>query len=226
MEERQFINRTYLKSLLPTSLSVLLVQLCSVINNMAVGSFVGSDGLAIMSVVSPIGFIFATIGSLVAVGGSIQSAHCLGEHNYEASNKCLSLSLKIMAICGIVLTALIMIFSNQVLGLLGAPESIHGEARRYVLAFAPAAFAAMGVYIPFNYLKINGAQKYAVYVSGVMLIVNIGLDFLFAKVLGLGMLGIGLATTVAYWSSTVPGIIILYSKRAASSGYPPSSVTE
>lgn len=93
MEERRFINRIYLRSLVPVTLSVLLVQLCSIINNLIVGNLIGSDALAVMSLVSPIGFIFATVGSLLAVGGSIQAAHGIGERNQNTGNKALCLSL-------------------------------------------------------------------------------------------------------------------------------------
>ena len=213
MEERQFINRTYIKSLFPTALSVLLIQLCSVFNNIVVGSVVGADGLAVMSIVNPVGFIFATVGSLVAVGGSIQSAHCLGNQNDDGSNRSLFTALKILAICGVAFTLAILIFNSQIAALLGTPTEISKETKKYLIAFAPAAFAAMGIYIPFNFLKIHGAQRYAVYVSFAMLISNIGFDFLFAKVLDMGMAGIGLASTLSYWLSAFPGILLLFGKK-------------
>ncbi len=213
MEERQFINKIYLSSLFPVTLAVLLIQLCSVINNIVVGRLLGSDGLAVTSVVSPISFIFATVGSLLAVGGSIQAAHFVGNQNFDGCNRCLYLTVKLSLVIGVALTAIIMVFNGVVLNVLGVPDSIRKETRNYILAFAPSAFAAIGIYIPFNYLKINGAQKYGVYVSGIMAIVNISLDIVFVKFFNMGMAGIGLASTIAYFSATLPGLFILYSKK-------------
>jgi len=213
MEERQFINRVYLKSLFPVSLAVLLIQICSVVNNIIVGKLIGSDGLAIMSVVSPIGFVFSTFGSLLAVGGSIQAAHCLGEQKKDESNRCLYIAVKLSVIIGFLFTAFIILFSNTVIKILGVPFELVDETKKYLLAFAPAAFAAMGIYIPFNYLKIHGAQKYGIYVSCIMAFVTIGLDIVFVKVLDMGVAGIGLASTIGYFAATVPGICFLYSKK-------------
>lgn len=213
MEERRFINRIYLRSLVPVTLSVLLVQLCSIINNLIVGNLIGSDALAVMSLVSPIGFIFATVGSLLAVGGSIQAAHGIGERNQNTGNKALCLSLITVAVIGFTLTIIGYLFMNPVLSLFGASDELREPARNYLSAYIPSAVAAMGIYIPFNFLKINGGQRYSVILFGIMVVCNIALDFLFVKVFSLGMLGVGLATTLANWAAFLPGVFLLFRKK-------------
>lgn len=213
MEERRFINRIYLQSLVPVTLSVLLVQLCSIINNLVVGNLIGSDALAVMSLVSPIGFIFATVGSLLAVGGSIQAAHGIGERKSNAGNKALCISLITVGAIGLALTLAGYIFINPVLSLFGASDELREPARNYLMAYMPAAVAAMGIYIPFNFLKINGGQRYSVILFGIMVVCNIAFDFLFVKVFSLGMVGVGLATTLANWAAFLPGVFLLFGKK-------------
>lgn len=213
MEERRFINRIYLQSLVPVTLSVLLVQLCSIINNLVVGNLIGSDALAVMSLVSPIGFIFATVGSLLAVGGSIQAAHGIGERNSDVGNKALCLSLITVAIIGITLTVAGYLFTNPILTLFSVSDELREPARNYLITYIPSAVAAMGIYIPFNFLKINGGQRYSVVLFGIMVVCNITLDFLFVKVFSWGMSGVGLATTLANWAAFLPGVFLLFGKK-------------
>lgn len=213
MDEKKFVKNIYFKSLLPVTFAVLLVQMCSVINSLLVGNFVGKDGLAVMSIVSPVGFVFATIGSLLAVGGSIQASYFVGKNDKNGCDACLYSAIKFMAIAGILFTVLMIILVEPLMLVLKVPDSIKYETKRYLIAFAPSAFAAMAIYVPFNFFKINGIQKYAVYINFIMLVVNLSLDFLLSGVLGMGMLGIGIATTVAYWASALPGVILLYTKK-------------
>ncbi len=213
MEEKKFIKKIYNNSLWAVTLAVFLVQICSIINNILVGVLVGNDGLSIMSLVNPVNFAFATVGSLLAVGGSIVSAQSIGERNFQKSNDTINFVNLLVIIIGILMTTLAMLFSEQVMIILNVPPALKGDTKAYLTTFLPSSVAAMGIYIPFNYLKITGNQKFSVYFFGVMAVCNIVLDFLFASTLSMGMAGIGLATTISYWVAFLSGTFLLYSGR-------------
>lgn len=213
MEEKKFINKVYLSSLWAVTVAVLLVQICSIVNNIVVGRLVGSDALSVMSLVSPVSFAFATVGSLLAVGGSILSARSIGQRNFGRSTRYLTTVLATILLIGGLLTALGMIFPDGLMDLLGVPDALRDYAGSYLKTYLPVAVAAMGIYVPFNFLKINGDQKVSVYLFAIMAVCNIGLDVLFSGVMDMGIAGIGLATTLGNWVSFLLGVLFLFSKR-------------
>jgi len=166
--EKQLVKNIYLQSLWAVTFAVLLVQMCTIINSLMVGNFIGKEGLAVLSIVSPVGFVFATIGSLLAVGGSIKAAHYIGQNNREGCNACLYSAIKIMIVFGIAFTVLIIVFVEPLMGWLKVPEEIYDQTKQYLLVYAPVAFAAMAIYVPFNFFKINGIQRYTVVINSIM----------------------------------------------------------
>ncbi|MDO4478626.1 MAG: MATE family efflux transporter [Lachnospiraceae bacterium] len=210
--EQQFIRHLYFRSLPSFAAALMLMLLCPVVTNMMTGHLVGQEGLAVLSLMSPVTMIFNVGGSLLAVGGALQAMHFSGENDAARSNACLWTALKLMIVVALILTAGIIIFINPVLSFLNVPVGIYAPTRRYLMMYAPAAFGSMAIYISFHYLKLKGLQRDGVLVNLFLLLLNAGLNFLLAGVLHMGVAGIGLATTVAHTVASLVGICRLYSK--------------
>ncbi len=212
-EERHFVRSAYLERLAPVALSVLLVQLCSIINNLVVGRMIGSDGLAVMSSVNPVYFICATLGALLGTGGSTVAARRIGQDDPEGANRAFTASVLCIFIAGALVTALGLILREPLLRLLGTPERLRPLAAEYLNAYLPGAIGVMGVYIPFNYLKLAGRQNASLLVFLLMAAINVGLDLLLAP--SMGMLGIGMATSAGAWAAMLLGLLLLCGRGGA-----------
>ncbi|MDO4547431.1 MAG: MATE family efflux transporter [Clostridia bacterium] len=214
-DEKRFIRAVYLRQLGPVGMSVLLVQLSVILNNVIVGNIVGGDALAVMSAVNPVYFTFTTVGALLATGGSTLTARTIGENDPEKADGVFSLSVISLVVVGAVLTIVGLLRMDALLYLLGVPPQMTGLARGYLTAYLPGAIGVMGIYVPFNYLKLVGKQNQSVMLFLVMAMVNLALDGLLAGVLGMGMTGVAIATIAGAWTAFLFGMALLCGKKGA-----------
>jgi len=213
MEDRIFMQKTFSQRLLPVALSVLLFQLCIIANNLIVANFVGNDGLAVMSLVNPVYFSFTTIGALLSVGGATLAGHSLGKNNLQAVDRSFSVSLLLVLSFGVVFIIIGFLTMEPLLTLLGVPAELRSMSKAYLLAYFPGALAIMGIYIPFNYLKLVGKQNLTVYLFLLLALFNISLDLLFVLFFSWGITGVAAATSISFWLVFLIGIYSLCGKK-------------
>lgn len=73
-DSRRFLTVTFRRALLPAMLSMGGVMASTLADRLIAGNFVGGSSLAVLSVVSPIYYVFATVGSLAGAGASSVAA--------------------------------------------------------------------------------------------------------------------------------------------------------
>jgi len=212
-DNKHFIRTTLLKQLPSVIMAVLLVQLCSIGNNLIVGNLIGQDGLATMSVVNPVFFTYATLGALICVGGSMQAAYYVGKNDPASVNAVFTLSLFSVVALGLLLTLAALAGLDTLLRLLGVPDSLKGQVAAYLRIYLLGSMGAMGLYLPFNYLKLVGRQNRSVLLFLLMAIINIGLDLLFILKFSLGMAGVALATVISLYVAFGLGLLFLCGKK-------------
>ena len=191
-----FIADTFRRFLFPTILSLLGGTICNLTDGIIVGNLLGNDGLAAMSIVTPVFFIFTTLGSLIGVGGATLAAVRVGKNDMDGVNRLFSLSLALMLITGAVFSALGMVFLQPLLTFLGAEGDIRLLAEDYCRHFIPGAWTTMLIYIPLNFFRITGKPGLGAWMFGAMALGNIGLSLLLMLPLGMGIGGVALGTVL------------------------------
>ena len=88
-----FLKKLFNKHVTSSIISIFGVMASVMANSIIAGRFFGADGLAVMSVASPFYFIFATIGSLTGVGGSILTSYAMGRDDVKNANETFTLSV-------------------------------------------------------------------------------------------------------------------------------------
>lgn len=208
-DSNTFVNHTFRHHLLPAILSVGGVTASTMANSLIAGNLLGAEGLAVMSVVSPIYFIFATIGALLGVGGSSAAAWAIGREDSEGANRAFTLSCLLGLAVGLSITVAGVLALDPFVRLLGAEGPLFPMARQYALWFLLGGVGTVGIYIPFNFLKLEGRLRLSITLFLSMAAINIGLDFFFVLVLDLGIVGIAAATSVAALVSSGVGMAAL-----------------
>lgn len=191
-----FISDTFRCFLFPTILSLLGGTICNFSDGIIVGNLLGADGLAAMSIVTPVFFIFTTLGSLIGVGGATLASVRIGQNDMDGVNRLFSLSLSLMLLTGIVFSALGMIFLQPLLTFLGAEGSIRALAEDYCRYFIPGAWTTMLIYIPLNFFRITGRPGLGAWMFGAMALGNIVLSLLLMLPMGMGIGGVALGTVL------------------------------
>ncbi|NLV86983.1 MAG: hypothetical protein GX025_07175 [Clostridiales bacterium] len=150
-----------------------------------------------MGIVSPVFFVYTSLGSLIGVGGAALSSRRLGRDDHEGVSRLFSLSLALMLVVGLLVTVGALVFLEKLLDILGAQGEIRSAARDYCLYFIPGAITTMLLYIPLNFFRITGKPNIGVWMFGIMALGNICFSLVFLLVFDMGMGGIGLSAVLS-----------------------------
>lgn len=202
-----FLRRIFQRFLWPTVLSVLGGTVNTLVDCAIVGNLMGASALAAVNLCGPIFLLCSTAGSLIGSGAGLLSAAFIGRN--EEKNSCLCYTLATVAelLCGLLLAAVGLLCLDPAVRLLGADD----ELLPMTLAYARIAFWGAPVkcllYVPFNFLRLDGKPG-AVSISLLAMTACNGiLDYLFIQ-WGWGLAGASLASVlgtclgvgIGFWS--------------------------
>lgn len=185
---------------LPTTISMLITNLY----NMADTYFVSSLGNAQSGATSVVFGLMAIIqasGFMFGQGAGTVVSRRLGAGNKKEACDYASVGFFSALIAGILLLVFGLLFLNPLMRLLGSTDTILPYARTYggcILCAAPAMLISC---VFNNILRYEGKAMYSMYGLASGAILNIFLDFLTIRVLGLGVLGAGVATAFSQYVS-------------------------
>lgn len=200
MMTRQPVESLILKLGIPTTISMLVTS----IYNMADSYFVGMINT---SASGAIGIVFGLMAILQAFGfmfghgaGSIISRR-LGGKDVDGANLYSSTSFFSALIMGAIILVLGFVFMNPLMRLLGSTETILPYSRTYARFILIAAPAMVSSCVMNNILRYEGRAFFAMIGLASGSIINIFLDAIFMRGMGMGIEGAGLATAVSQYIS-------------------------
>ena len=161
---------------------------------------VGSCGAVINLVVN----IFLGL----SVGAGVCVAHGIGAKDFYTVEKTVHTAVYTALIGGVLTTAFGLIFTPQLLGLIGVEKSILPEAILYMRAY----FCGMPAALLYNYcaamLRASGDTTRPLGFLSIAGVANVILNLIMVLVFKTGALGVGVATAVSNWISCT--LIILF----------------
>ena len=80
------INKLLVKMAVPASIGILIMSIYFIVDTIFVGQFVGTLGIAAITVVMPITFFISSLGMAIGVGGSSIISRALGSEQPEKAN--------------------------------------------------------------------------------------------------------------------------------------------
>lgn len=211
--ENTSIKRAYFTLALPVVLSLAVTLIYNLVDTFFVSKTGNPNLVAGVSQGAPIFTLMIAIGDIFGLGGSSLISRLFGEHKDKIARNVSGYCFYYSIICGIIVTAILLIFQNPILHLLGASSSTWQYAREYYLVIAwGATFIIFGL-SPTNILRTEGLAVQAMVASIVGTIINVFLNPIFIFTCGLGAAGSALATVT---SSVIADIIMIYYLRTKS----------
>lgn len=191
------------KMAVPAAVGFLVMNIYFIADSIFIGKFVGSMGIAAVSVVMPITFLISAIGMAIGVGGSSLISRFLGADNEVEANKVFGNMTSLTIVLSILIMLIGYSFIDEILVLFGAKGAIFEPAKAY--------FSSLIIGIPFlawsmmsnNAMRAEGAPKKAMMIMIISALVNLVLDPIFIIGFGWGMEGAAYATVLGYLSSTL-----------------------
>ena len=199
----------------PLMLSGVLQLLFNAADTIVVGRFAGKISLAAVGSTTSLIHLIVNLFIGLSVGANVVAAHFIGAEKSKEANDAMHTAIALSFLCGILLAVIGLIFSPLFLRLMGSPEDVITLASKYMRIY----FLGMPVLMIYNFgsavLRAAGNTKHPLYYLVVAGIINVGLNLLFVIVFNMGVVGVGLATTL---SQCVSAFLILAKLRDGTCG--------
>ncbi len=178
-------------------ISSLSVTLCTIIDTVLIGNFVGSNGLAIVGIATPVFMLLAFLGNTVAVGANVLIGRALGEGDRQEANQLMGKQLFIGVLLGALLFVVFVCFQNAAIAFFGAGGTLFSLAKSYLLP----VFVASPLFVLYPILSMSvrtdGNSRLAAIASGLVIVTNLLLDLLLMGYFHWGIRGASFSLCVA-----------------------------
>jgi len=202
-------SRKILGFALPLLIGSVFQQLYNIVDSIIVGRFIGKEALAAIGNAFPIMFTLIALIIGVAFGGTIVISQYFGAKDFEKVRRAIGTSYVLMFSMAILLSALGLIFINQILSLVDIPEEILPMATSYLKII----IAGIVVFFGFNgtsaILRGLGDSRTPMVFMIISTFFNIFFDILFVLKFGWGIEGAAYATIISQGGAFFTAIIYL-----------------
>lgn len=182
---------------IPMMIGNIFQQLYNVADSIVVGKLIGADALAAIGATGSITFLFFALCNGIGSGGGIITAQCFGSGNVGQVKSCIVNTAYIMIAFPLIVGSIAFFLSGPLLRLLETPEEIMDDALLYTrLMCVGLIFVSVYNYVS-SMLRALGDSKTPLYFLVFSCILNIFLDILFVKYVGLAVLGAAIATLIS-----------------------------
>lgn len=189
--------------MLPMVLGNVFQQLYSMVDSMIVGKYVGADALAAVGATGSLNFLFFALCGGMANGIGIIVSQYFGAGNREGVSKTIGNAVYIIACCAALMGLLGFLSARPVLSLLHTPDNILDRSALYMKIMCGGVAAVVLYNCVAAILRAVGDSRTPLYFLIVSSLLNIVLDLIFVRGLGMGVAGAGIATIIAQLLSGV-----------------------
>lgn len=191
--------RHLLRSLLPIqALSFGLPAINSLLNGFIVGHFFKEAALAAVGFAGPVTTMVPVFAGTIASGAQLLCGQQLGRGDREGLQANFNTSWIASGLIGALLAAIMLVFSRLLAVILGASgDELVAQTAAYLRGLAPSMIFSSIFTCILPFLQIERAEKTSSAAVAVLLVINTAFNLLNAFVLDMGILGVGIATSVA-----------------------------
>lgn len=200
------IGKLILKFAVPAIIGMLVSALYNIVDQIFIGQGVGMLGNAATNVAFPLTTISTSLALLLGIGSASNFNLALGAGDHERAGRVAGTGISMLAICGVVLAAVVLLFLEPLLNLFGATEQVLPYAMTYtgITAFGLPMFifTAGGSHL----IRADGKPTYSMACMLTGAVINTILDPLFIFVFDLGIAGAAWATVIG---QVVSGLMVV-----------------
>ena len=209
------VGKLLLQLALPTVAAQLINMLYNIVDRIYIGHMPGDGAMALtgVGVCMPLIMIVSAFAALICSGGAPRASIAMGKGDHGLAEKLLGGCFTLQIVISAILTAVMLIWSRDLLLMFGASENTIGYAADYMRIYA---IGTLFVQLTLGMNAFITAQGFAT--TGMLTVLigavaNIALDPLFIYGLGMGVRGAALATVISQGLSCVWVICFLRGKK-------------
>lgn len=192
---------------IPIILTSVLQLLFNAADLVVVGQFCGSVSVAAVGATGSITNLIVNLFIGLSVGTGVCVAHGLGSREDAVVQRTVHTALPTALICGVVLTVVGIILSEDLLRMMGTPENVLPLSTIYMQIY----FGGMTFNMVYNFcasiLRAAGDTKSPLTLLAIAGVLNVLLNLFFVIVLHMNVAGVALATTI---SQAVSAVLVVF----------------
>ena len=206
------VTRQLLRFSLPFLLSNFLQAMYNVADTLVVSWFAGPSTVSGVANGGQVTLLVTNLAIGFTVGGTVLIGQYYGANKREDLTRTVGTMLTVLGILSVALTALVIIFSDQILHLIQIPPESFSEAKAYMNICMSGSVFIFGYNAIAAILRGMGDSKnplYFVLISGV---INTALDLPFVGLFHWGAAGDAASTVIAQAISLIMAVVYLRKK--------------
>ncbi len=197
---------------LPILFGNIFQQLYNIADSKIVSTYVSTNAFAAVGATSVISNTIISFINGLTQGFAIPVANSFGAKDYRKMRKYIAGAIFLTLGATVVFTALALCFIEKILKLLSTPDDIYADALTYVRIIIVGIIFTAIYNLCANVLRAVGDSKTPLYCLMAAVVVNIGLDLLFVKGMGLNIAGAAYATVIAQAMAGLMCLIYIFVK--------------
>ena len=201
------IKKVYFKLALPVVLGMITTMIYNLADTMFVAKTGDTNLVAGITIGAPLFTFLIAVSDIFGLGGSSLISRLFGERNYQLSKRVSSFCMIGGFVTGLILTAILLIFENPILHLLGAKAATYQDAADFYRVISIGTAPIIFSIIPQNLIRTEGLATQAMVATMTGTILAIILDPIFLFVFKMGAIGVGIANVTGY---LVTDAILIY----------------
>lgn len=188
---------------IPLILGNLLQQMYNTADSIIVGNFVGSNGLAAVGSGTALINLIIAFSQGAAVGAGVIVSQNLGARDKQKTKLAVHTAMCIAIILGVILSAIGVIFSRDLLVWMKTPKSVLKDSVLYLKIYCGGLIFNVIYNMATGILNAAGNSKRPLIYLAIASVTNIILDLVFIKALKWGVKGAAIATDISQALSCV-----------------------
>ncbi len=196
----KLIQRMFNETMISMIFTEISLTVATMVDGFTVSRFLGHEAMAALGLVAALPTFIALVAGILNSGAQGIAAKKLAESDVPSARKLFNFILFFSTVVGLIVTTLIVLFSDQVLLILGVRRNMGNVwilAKNYLygLSFSIVANIIIISIMPFLYL--DGARQRVTTAITYNVIINVILDFVVVLIFHRGIFAVGLATSIA-----------------------------
>ena len=208
------IGKLLFQLAVPTVVAQLINMLYNIVDRIYIGHIpeVGSLALTGVGVCMPIIMVVSAFAALAGGGGAPRASIFMGKGQNDQAEKTLAGCFSLLSVIAVVLTAVLLIWSDDLLMAFGASENTIGFAVDYMKIYAIGTIFVQLTLGMNAFITAQGFAKQGMLSVLIGAVCNIALDPVFIFGFGMGVKGAALATILSQAASCVWVLLFLTGK--------------
>lgn len=199
---------------LPATVGMIVNALYNVVDTIFIGRYVGTLGIAGLTIAFPVQMVIMALGQLIGIGAASAVSRSLGAKDIERADYVVGNAFLSIGLLSIITVLSGLIFLEPLLKVFGATETILPYAKAYMWIIFLGS-----IYFPFvvasnNLVRAEGNAKAAMYSMLIGTGLNIVLDPILIVGLKMGIEGAALATILSQLASLLYILKYLFGEQS------------